>query len=68
MPTPRRTPGTQARRRRPLRMIVGHGVEQSPRVFLLRRIAALLALVAAVVLVWFLTMLFQPFGAPATGE
>jgi UPF0755 protein len=34
----------------------------------MRRFAALLALVVAVVLVWFLTMLFQPFGSAGHGR
>jgi UPF0755 protein len=69
MPTPRRSSRTTdppratisraPRRRRPSR---------SPRVFLLRRIVALLVLVAAFVLVWFLVSLFQPFTGSGHGR
>ncbi len=41
---------------------------QNPRVFWIRRLAALLALAAALVLVWFLVMLFQPFGNSGHGQ
>jgi UPF0755 protein len=66
MPAPRRT-RTPRRAPPPLRISPGRR-RQSPRVFWLRRIAALLTLVAAVVLVWFLTMLFQPFGSSGHGR
>ncbi len=66
MPTPRR--GRPPRRTPPpLRLSSGRR-RQSPRVFWLRRIAALVTLVAAVVLVWFLAMLFQPFGSSGHGR
>ncbi|HWD69728.1 MAG TPA: endolytic transglycosylase MltG [Solirubrobacteraceae bacterium] len=48
-----------SRRRRPPR---------SGRVFILRRIVALLVLAAAFVLVWFLVSLFQPFTGPGHGR
>ncbi len=41
---------------------------RSGRVFLLRRLAALLALAAAFVLVWFLISLFQPFAGSGHGR
>ena len=41
---------------------------QNPRVFWIRRLVALLALAAALVLVWFLVMLFQPFGNSGHGQ
>lgn len=49
----------RSRRRRP---------SSSPRVFILRRIVALLVLVAAFVLVWFLVSLFQPFTGSGHGR
>jgi UPF0755 protein len=56
---PRATISRSPRRRRPGR---------SPRVFILRRIVALLVLVAAFVLVWFLVSLFQPFTGSGHGR
>jgi UPF0755 protein len=56
---PRATISRSPRRRRPSR---------SPRVFILRRIVALLVLVAAFVLVWFLVSLFQPFTGAGHGR
>ncbi|MDE3131031.1 MAG: endolytic transglycosylase MltG [Acidobacteriota bacterium] len=41
---------------------------RAPSVFALRRAAALLVLAAAVVLVWFLIMLFQPFAGAGHGR
>jgi UPF0755 protein len=41
---------------------------QSRRVFLLRRVAALGAVAAAILLVWFLALLFQPFGSSGHGR
>jgi UPF0755 protein len=53
------TPSRAPRRRRP---------SKSPRVFLLRRIAALLVLATAFFLVWFLVSLFQPFTGSGHGR
>ena len=66
MPTPRRT-RTPRRTPPPVRMTGGRR-RQNPRVFLIRRVAALVALVAAVLLVWFLVLLFQPFGSSGHGR
>jgi UPF0755 protein len=66
MPTPRRTQ-TPRRAPPPVRITPGRR-RQNPRVFWLRRLVALLALTAALVLVWFLVMLFQPFGSSGHGR
>jgi len=66
MPSSRRT-RTPTRTPPPVRITPGRR-RQSPRVFLLRRIVALLAIAAAIALVWFLVLLFQPFGSSGYGR
>src|SRR5579862_1008136 len=66
MPTPRRS-RTQTRTPPAVRITPGRR-RQNPRVFVIRRIVAVLAVAAAIALVWFLVMLFQPFGSSGHGR